>query len=644
LFYDAKSSTSYGLTAGPTFLATDFVDKTNTKVSSSFAGLCQGCKKLTSIHVNFRNCYAAGENNLTNWLKTGATSPYPTLYAPEAFRTCAVNNSGLSDGVWGNWTKTEWSKDMGPSTHTVTISTPSNGTLTVMDGLTTVSNGDAVAHGTTLTLTATPATGYHFSSWTNDAAASVTVNSDVTLGVTFAPNTYQVSFDAGEGSGAAMANQNFTYGVAQNLTANTYTGPAATVTYDATGGDNPASETVYATFQNWRKDAVTTYTDEQSVSNLTATNNDVVALTAEWEFTYEDATVILPSPTRTGYTFDYWEKHDGMGVFEEGGAGEEYFFDEDITLYAHWTAVTYNLTYEGLNGASNSNPATYTIETATITLADPGTRTGYTFTGWTCGGEAITQITVGSTGNKTITANWMLNTDVVLPDNTDNSDLLAIYNGQTANVTIGRTFYADGKWGTVCLPFNLSIAGTAFDGAEVRTMSDAYIYNKGSENEKLIIECDEATSTTTLTAGRPYIIRFAEGDNIVNPTFNGVTISVTSAGNVEGTDLNFIGLLAPRALATDGSNLFLGGNNTLYKPSPSSATVNAFRAYFGYKDVLPQYPRRSMMVFDKGAQMPTDVEIVTPEDKPLDGKRIENGQLVIYRNGMRYNVAGQLLD
>ena len=122
LFYDAKneaSTQSYGLKAGPTFLATDFVDKTNTKVSSSFAGLCKGCKKLTSIHVNFQHCYEAGEDNLTNWLKTGATSPYPTLYAPEAFRTCEVNNSGLSNAVWNNWTKTEWSKAF--VSHTITF-------------------------------------------------------------------------------------------------------------------------------------------------------------------------------------------------------------------------------------------------------------------------------------------------------------------------------------------------------------------------------------------------------------------------------------------------------------------------------------------------------------------------------------------
>ncbi|MCL2633672.1 MAG: InlB B-repeat-containing protein [Oscillospiraceae bacterium] len=75
---------------------------------------------------------------------------------------------------------------------------------------------------------------------------------------------------------------------------------------------------------------------------------------------------------------------------------------------------TYNITYE-LDGGTvaTANPATYSIETATITLTNP-TKTGYTFTGWTGANGATPQTTVtipiGSTGNKTYTANWTLNT------------------------------------------------------------------------------------------------------------------------------------------------------------------------------------------------------------------------------------------
>ena len=80
------------------------------------------------------------------------------------------------------------------------------------------------------------------------------------------------------------------------------------------------------------------------------------------------------------------------------------------------SAIIYTITYE-LNGgaASTGNPATYTIETATITLAAP-TKTGYTFGGWYADAAfktPVPQIAHGSTGNKTLYAKWSGNTYTV---------------------------------------------------------------------------------------------------------------------------------------------------------------------------------------------------------------------------------------
>jgi uncharacterized repeat protein (TIGR02543 family) len=71
--------------------------------------------------------------------------------------------------------------------------------------------------------------------------------------------------------------------------------------------------------------------------------------------------------------------------------------------------ANYNIIYNNLNGAANSNPATYTYETNTITLQAP-TKDGYTFGGWfdnaNFTGAAVTQIAKGSTGDKTLYAKW----------------------------------------------------------------------------------------------------------------------------------------------------------------------------------------------------------------------------------------------
>jgi len=123
----------------------------------------------------------------------------------------------------------------------------------------------------------------------------------------------------------------------------------------------------------------------------------------------ENTVGTLPSPpVKTHYTFDGW-------FTEINGAGEEFTGDTvvsgDIEVYAKWIAE-YSITYT-LNGGSATNPGKYTVETNTFTLTNP-TRTLYTFVGWSgtdLTGTANTTVTItkGSTGNKSYTANWIIN-------------------------------------------------------------------------------------------------------------------------------------------------------------------------------------------------------------------------------------------
>ena len=100
-------------------------------------------------------------------------------------------------------------------------------------------------------------------------------------------------------------------------------------------------------------------------------------------------------PTKAGYTFVGW--YNGNTEFDFSTTT----ITGNITLKAKWTPITYTITYNGLEGATHSNPSTYTIETETITFAAPSDRDGFAFKGWN-----PTAIAKGSTGNKTITAQW----------------------------------------------------------------------------------------------------------------------------------------------------------------------------------------------------------------------------------------------
>lgn len=99
-------------------------------------------------------------------------------------------------------------------------------------------------------------------------------------------------------------------------------------------------------------------------------------------------------PTRDGYTFNGWdpEPADNMGT-------------ENLTYTAQWTPIIYTITYDNLQEATNPNASiiSYTIETETITF-QPITENipeGYQFKAWD-----PASIEKGSTGNKTITAQW----------------------------------------------------------------------------------------------------------------------------------------------------------------------------------------------------------------------------------------------
>jgi uncharacterized repeat protein (TIGR02543 family) len=87
-------------------------------------------------------------------------------------------------------------------------------------------------------------------------------------------------------------------------------------------------------------------------------------------------------------------------AYTDGGA------DHEMTVCE---LITYNISYEGLNGATHTNPTTYTVETDTITLDTP-VKNGYRFVGWydnaEFNGTPVTQIDKGSYGDKVFWAKW----------------------------------------------------------------------------------------------------------------------------------------------------------------------------------------------------------------------------------------------
>ena len=167
-----------------------------------------------------------------------------------------------------------------------------------------------------------------------------------------------------------------------------------------------------------------------------------------------------------------------------------------------------------------------------------------------------------------------------------------------------RTLYKDKSWNTICLPFALTpaqFAASPLAGATVMKMSKKHTgfhengYKIADENIDtkdpiLILWFEDAEpSTNGLQAGKPYLVKWNTGDNLVDDTkekihqldFNNVTITEKVAGCWDYGEVIFQGTFSQSAdlKANDKTNLILGSSNKLYYPS-TKINVGSCRGYF----------------------------------------------------------------
>ena len=163
--------------------------------------------------------------------------------------------------------------------------------------------------------------------------------------------------------------------------------------------------------------------------------SSVEAITADYSTTVSEPI----APTKSGYTFAGWYKDESFTTTWDFSSDTVPV--EGITLYAKWTIVTYDITYDLDDGTNrDENPETYTIESPTITLASPA-KDGYTFAGWYSDSTfttGVTEITSGSTGNRELYAKWTINQGISITISTLSVDDGSIEFSQTVEVTKGE--------------------------------------------------------------------------------------------------------------------------------------------------------------------------------------------------------------
>ena len=288
---------------------------------------------------------------------------------------------------------------------------------------------------------------------------------------------------------------------------------------------------------------------------------------------------------------------------------------------------------------------------------------GYRFEQWS-DGNTDNPRTIELTQDTTVIAVFAtLPSDITLQEN-ESSDYYTQfandYNGRiVTTATLNRQF-TQGKWATLCLPFNVNKAMMMSLGLYNRVF--AFRYAQQLDDETIQVFFVPAQS---IEAGKGYIVnpnaKLAAKTSFVFPN---VTINTDSdngditalTGYNDGTNrgnLFLVGTLRTGILqgSTTG-NTYLGlKDNQLYYPNTTTGTsIRAYRGFF--RSDIPVNVSRVRIIADGEPVSELQVVGTAPSDWSDKSdpsytparKYLCNGLLFIERNGITYTAQGQRLD
>ena len=274
----------------------------------------------------------------------------------------------------------------------------------------------SITYGSTYGTLPTPyRTGYIFAGWYTSISGGEYVSSTSTVNKAYSHTLYArwtarqitVNYDANGGS-VSPTYKNVTYGSSYGTLAKPIrTGYTFAGWYTSrTGGSLVSSSTKVTTNTTH---TIYAHWNTNSYSVTYDANGGTVSPTSK-SITYGSTYGTLPTPSRTGYTFLGWytSRTNGTQVISSTTVTTA----SNHTIYAHWRANTYTVTYNANNGSVSPSSKNVTYGNTYGTLAKPS-RTGYNFDGWytsATGGTLITSSTqVTTASNHTIYAHWSAN-------------------------------------------------------------------------------------------------------------------------------------------------------------------------------------------------------------------------------------------
>lgn len=161
------------------------------------------------------------------------------------------------------------------------------------------------------------------------------------------------------------------------------------------------------------------------------------------------------------------------------------------------------------------------------------------------------------------------------------------YDQTAVHFKLKRKFVADDTWYTICLPFNVAQQQLVdvFGGAKVELRTFDHMEDGTVMYFKPVDD---------LEAGVPYLIK--PNKNLDSLLFENVKIDMAAHPDIQvGADGYFMkGTYQATELNPDGTNLFLGDNNTFFRPSENDHKMKGTRVYF----IIPRKAVNQVLSYD----------------------------------------------
>ena len=216
--------------------------------------------------------------------------------------------------------------------------------------------------------------------------------------------------------------------------------------------------------------------------------------------------------------------------------------------------------------------------------------------------------------------------------NDEDVDLSHLNNGSVYDVILKRNLVMDDDWNTLCLPFALTeeqVVDIFGEGTTLVKLQESKLLS-ATEIEL------EFVPVTYIEASTPYLIKPAQNVG-AGVALEGVVINLTP-NVIETDDANMIPVLKAQSFTGENNTFYLGANENLY-PRPTSREIKAMRAYFQFPNLTAAQASklRARVVVEENVE--TALDNVSGQ-KQENIKVISNGQLIIIRDGVKYNAQG----